>query len=37
MVTRYPDDAKGRYVLCAALTFRDRRFGQVTKAIVDVT
>jgi len=31
-----PADAAGRAVLCADLTLGDRRFGQVTEALVDV-
>ncbi len=31
-----PHDAAGRHVLCADLTLGERRFGQVTEALVDV-
>lgn len=32
-----PADARGRHVLCADLALGDRRFGQITEALVDVT
>ena len=35
-VVSVPSDAAGRAVLCADLTLGDRRFGQVTEALVDI-
>ena len=35
-VVEVPPGAAGRHVLCAELTLGERRFGQITEALVDV-